>query len=88
MIANQNYISPRYPNEVLVHPHDDATLLENSLEEIGFKVIRLFDLTKREMETALEGFCKILKSAKGNIFFPIPGPVTKFGALCPTDIIL
>ncbi|XP_066923978.1 mucosa-associated lymphoid tissue lymphoma translocation protein 1-like [Clytia hemisphaerica] len=65
VIANQNYISPRYPNEVLVHPHDDATLLENSLEEIGFKVIRLFDLTKREMETALEGFCKILKSAKG-----------------------
>ena len=64
VIANQNYLNPRDPNENLVHPQNDATLLEKSLEEIGFKVIRLYDLTKREIETAIEGFCRILKCAK------------------------
>ena len=66
MIANQNYLHPRNPNEQLAHPHDDAALLEESLEQIGFKVIRLYDLTKREIETAIEGFCNILKRAEGS----------------------
>lgn len=64
VIANQNYQSPRNHNEQLVHPFDDAGLLQDTLEEIGFKVIRLFDLTKREIEKAVDGFCNILQCAQ------------------------
>ena len=65
MIANQNYINPRSLGEQLVHPIDDAKLLTETLIDIGFKVTCLIDLTKKEMEQALNGFCNLLDCAQG-----------------------
>ncbi|XP_065672502.1 mucosa-associated lymphoid tissue lymphoma translocation protein 1 isoform X4 [Hydra vulgaris] len=65
VIANQNYMSPRNKGEQLVHPINDAKLLTEKLTNIGFKVTCLVDLTKKEMEHAVDGFCKLLGCAYG-----------------------
>lgn len=65
VIANQKYQFPRNESEILVHPIDDAKLLSATLEKIGFKVTCLVNLTKKEMEAAIQGFCKLLECTKG-----------------------
>ncbi|XP_047139673.1 mucosa-associated lymphoid tissue lymphoma translocation protein 1 isoform X1 [Hydra vulgaris] len=65
VIANQNYMSPRNKSEQLVHPINDAKLLTEKLTSIGFKVTCLVDLIKKEMEYAVDGFCKLLDCAHG-----------------------
>ena len=89
VIGNEKYESPRSANEQLLHPHDDAALLERSLENIGFKVIRLYDLTKKEIEKAIDGFCSILQCAKGlySLFYFCGHGFEEFGKtyLVPVD---
>ena len=65
MIANQKYHFPRSESENLVHPIDDAKLLSETLEKVGFKVTCLVNLTMKEMESAIVGFCKLLQCAEG-----------------------
>ena len=59
LIANQEYHNPRH-SEQLIHPVDDAKLLQEKLESIGFKVFSFSNLTRKEMKAAVNGFCKIL----------------------------
>ena len=65
VIANQNYRHPRCERELLIHPIDDAKLLANTLEKVGFKVTCLVNLTKKEMEASIDGFCNLLQCAPG-----------------------
>ena len=52
-----------YTNSPLKNPKNDATLMADTLEDVGFKVTRLFDADQRTMKRAMIDFGRKLRSS-------------------------
>ncbi|XP_066916691.1 uncharacterized protein [Clytia hemisphaerica] len=66
LIGNTNY---KHLEEPLVFPHRDVYALGHALNELGFKVLTLVDLTLREMRTIMLAYCQLLGPGVFAVFY-------------------
>lgn len=65
VIGNSAYVhAPALPN-----PRNDATALAQSLEQLGFTVIKGVDLDRRRFEETVRDFARQLRTAEAGFFF-------------------
>lgn len=72
VIGNRDYMHLPIQEQQLVHTCNDAKMLASMLRkpEMGFKVISLINLTKEEMQKAVEIFCSLLgEGVYGLLYF-------------------
>ena len=58
-----------YPGKALTNPVNDAKLMDNTLQELGFQVTLLLDASKETMNQAFRDFAENIESAKVTFIF-------------------
>jgi len=69
VIGNQNYLQFSKEEPRLHYPHRDVYDFTKALQEMGFRVLSLVDLTLTEMRTIMIAFCKMLGPGVFAVFY-------------------